>query len=47
VYALNGEEPPASVDTWRALNSVYVERLGPAAATIGPPPGWDDATNPS
>jgi uncharacterized protein YndB with AHSA1/START domain len=26
---------------WRDINAVYVERLGPEAATIGPPPGWE------
>jgi hypothetical protein len=26
---------------WREINAVYVDRLGPEAATIGPPPGWE------
>ncbi|HET9051139.1 MAG TPA: SRPBCC domain-containing protein [Candidatus Dormibacteraeota bacterium] len=30
---------PAWGDRWREIHPVYAERLGPAAATIGPPPG--------
>ncbi|HEY5013080.1 MAG TPA: SRPBCC family protein [Acidimicrobiia bacterium] len=28
---------------WREINAVYVDRLGPAAATVGPPEGWEEA----
>jgi uncharacterized protein YndB with AHSA1/START domain len=41
ICALNGEEPAKWGEPWRDLNALYVERLGPDAATIGPPPGWD------
>ena len=37
VSALDGSEPGVWGDGWRALNQRYVERLGPQAATIGPP----------
>ncbi len=30
-------EPP---DRWREVHRVYVERLGPEASAIGPPPEW-------
>jgi hypothetical protein len=26
---------------WREVHDVYVERLGPEAATIGPPEGFE------
>jgi uncharacterized protein YndB with AHSA1/START domain len=29
---------------WREINAVYIERLGPEASTIGPPPGWEPPT---
>lgn len=41
VCELGGTTPPAWGERWREINSVYVERLGPDAATIGPPPGWE------
>jgi uncharacterized protein YndB with AHSA1/START domain len=31
-------EPP---DRWRAVHSVYVQRLGPEASAIGPPEEWE------
>ena len=43
VCALNGDQPRPAGEPWRALNAIYVERFGPDASTIGPPPGWDDA----
>lgn len=37
-YHLAGEQPPwESMERWRDVNAAYRERLGPAAATIGPP----------
>ena len=33
---LAGAEPYSEQD-WAAVHAVYVERLGPAASTIGPP----------
>jgi uncharacterized protein YndB with AHSA1/START domain len=30
-------------DVWRQVHPIYVERLGPEAATIGPPEGWEDS----
>jgi hypothetical protein len=37
-YDLAGDEPPwTSVGRWRQVHPDYVERLGPEAATIGPP----------
>ena len=37
-YHLAGEEPPWDPDKqWRPVHAAYVERLGPEAATIGPP----------
>jgi uncharacterized protein YndB with AHSA1/START domain len=35
--ALDGETPGQWDDEWRAVHTLYVERFGPAAATIGPP----------
>ncbi len=37
-WALDGTEPPPWGEPWQELNQRYVERLGPDAATIGPPP---------
>jgi len=39
---LDGTSPPAQGRIWRQVHPVYVTRLGPDAATIGPPPGWED-----
>ena len=37
-YALDGREPPWPWgERWAAVHDGYVERFGPAAATIGPP----------
>ena len=37
-YHLSGEEPPWDPDKqWKPVHDVYVEALGPEAATIGPP----------
>jgi uncharacterized protein YndB with AHSA1/START domain len=37
-YHLAGEEPPWDPDKqWQPVHAAYVERLGPEAATIGPP----------
>jgi len=44
VSELNGEDPSKWGKPWRDLNSIYVERFGPEASTIGPPPGWEAAT---
>ncbi len=41
---LAGTPPPGWGETWRQVHPRYVERLGPAAATIGPPPGHGDHT---
>jgi uncharacterized protein YndB with AHSA1/START domain len=30
-------------DRWRVVHPQYVDRLGPAASTIGPPEGWQEA----
>jgi hypothetical protein len=38
---LDGRTPPEWAATWRAVHPGYVEKLGPEAATIGPPEGWD------
>jgi uncharacterized protein YndB with AHSA1/START domain len=29
-------------ETWHRVHPVYVAALGPEAATIGPPPGWEE-----
>ena len=34
---LDGQTPPATPERWQQVHPAYVERLGPAAATIGPP----------
>ena len=41
---LAGGQLPKWGGQWRELNSLYVERFGPDAATIGPPEGWDDGS---
>jgi uncharacterized protein YndB with AHSA1/START domain len=41
---LDGTTPPAWGKRWRQVHPLYVERLGPEAATIGPPPGWEEHT---
>jgi len=33
---------PAWGETWRRVHPAYVTGFGPDAATIGPPPGWED-----
>lgn len=39
-FALDGETPPWSTrERWSEVHPGYVTRLGPAAATIGPPDG--------
>jgi uncharacterized protein YndB with AHSA1/START domain len=35
--------PLSSSDRWKELRSTYVDRFGPEASTIGPPPQWEDA----
>lgn len=44
VCELDGTAPPAQGQRWREVHPVYVERLGPAASTIGPPAGWEEDT---
>jgi uncharacterized protein YndB with AHSA1/START domain len=39
VGELDGKTPPAWGERWPEVHPVYVERLGPHAATIGPPAG--------
>lgn len=38
---LDGSAPPGWGDVWRQVHSIYVERFGPDAATIGPPEGYE------
>lgn len=38
---LDRGEPAPWGRHWRALNARYVEHLGPDAASIGPPDGWE------
>ena len=38
--ALRGVPAPSWGDRWRVVHPRYVERLGPEAATVGPPPGF-------
>ena len=45
VSDLDGTPPPAWGDRWRQIHPIYTERLGPDASTIGPPPGWEEATS--
>jgi uncharacterized protein YndB with AHSA1/START domain len=40
VAQLEEASPPEWGRRWREVHPVYLERLGPAAGTIGPPPGW-------
>ena len=40
---LDGAAPPPWGERWREVHPRYVTYLGPDAATLGPPPGWDDA----
>ena len=44
VSDLDGTPPRPWGERWREVHPRYVTHLGPGAATIGPPPGWDDAT---
>ena len=44
VSDLDGTPPRPWGERWREVHPRYVTHLGPDAATIGPPPGWDDAT---
>src|SRR3984885_5431528 len=39
---LDGTPRPEWGETWRRIHPVYVAALGPEAATIGPPPGWEE-----
>lgn len=39
VCSLDGTEPPEWGEAWREVHPLYVERLGPEAATVGPPAG--------
>jgi uncharacterized protein YndB with AHSA1/START domain len=41
VASLDGTEPPAFGTVWAEIHPAYVEALGPEAATIGPPEGWE------
>jgi uncharacterized protein YndB with AHSA1/START domain len=38
-YELDGATPPPWGERWQEVHPLYVEQLGPEAATIGPPPG--------
>ena len=41
-HELADQAPPwASADRWRQVHPQYVGRLGPEAATIGPPEEWE------
>jgi len=43
-YEVAGRPAPVSApDRWKELRSTYVDRFGPEASTIGPPPQWEDA----
>jgi uncharacterized protein YndB with AHSA1/START domain len=42
VSALDGTPPAAWGERWRQVHPRYTEHLGPAASTIGPPPGWEE-----
>jgi uncharacterized protein YndB with AHSA1/START domain len=44
VCELDESAPPAWGERWRDVHPMYVERLGPEAATIGPPAGWEEST---
>ena len=39
---LDGTPPPPWGQTWRQVHARYVSCLGPDAATIGPPAGWEE-----
>ncbi len=39
---LDGIPLPGWGETWQQVHPVYTGRLGPAAATIGPPPGYGE-----
>ena len=39
---LDGTPLPALGEPWQKIHPVYVSTFGPEAATIGPPPGWED-----
>lgn len=41
VADLDGSPAPAPGDVWQVVQPKYVDRFGPAAATIGPPPGYE------
>ena len=43
-YEVAGRAAPLSAsDRWKELRSTYVDRFGPDASTIGPPPQWEEA----
>ena len=42
--SLAGTPLPGWGETWRQVHPRYVGRLGPEAATIGPPPGYAEHT---
>ena len=39
---LGGTPRPEWGETWRRIHPVYVTAFGPEAATLGPPPGWEE-----
>jgi uncharacterized protein YndB with AHSA1/START domain len=39
---LDGARPGPWGQPWRQLHQVYASQLGPDAATIGPPAGWEE-----
>jgi uncharacterized protein YndB with AHSA1/START domain len=39
---LDGAARPGWGETWRRVHPAYVTALGPEAATVGPPPGWEE-----
>ena len=45
VCELDGDKPSTWGEPWPDLNAIYIERFGPEAATIGPPPGWEPKPN--
>ncbi|HLM97153.1 MAG TPA: SRPBCC family protein [Acidimicrobiales bacterium] len=43
-FEVAAQAPPFTApDRWKALRSAYVDRFGPEASTMGPPPQWEDA----
>jgi uncharacterized protein YndB with AHSA1/START domain len=47
-YSLDGQRAPfAPDDRWRLVHASYVTRFGPDAATIGPPPEWEEKYGPA